>query len=46
MYKKVIESRDVWLAERFNGIGGSEAGAVLGLNKYKTNVQLWEKKTG
>ena len=46
MYRKVIESRDVWLAERFNGIGGSEAGAVLGLNKYKTNVQLWEEKTG
>ncbi len=46
MYRKAIESCEVWLAERFSGIGGSDAGAVLGLNRYKTNVQLWEEKTG
>lgn len=40
------EKRQAWLRARMNGIGGSEASAVLGLNPYKTNVQLWEEKTG
>jgi putative phage-type endonuclease len=35
-----------WLKERQNGIGGSEASAVLGMNPYMTNVELWEYKTG
>lgn len=35
-----------WLIERRKGIGGSDASAILGLNPYKTNVQLWEEKTG
>lgn len=42
-----IESRDEWLkARQKQGIGGSEAGAVIGMNKYQTNVELWELKTG
>jgi putative phage-type endonuclease len=42
-----IESRDEWLkARQAQGIGGSEAGAVLGVNKYQSNVDLWELKTG
>lgn len=41
-----ITNRPDWLAARCSGIGGSDAGAVLGVNKYKTNVQLWEEKTG
>ena len=40
------ESRDEWLKQRHIGIGGSDAGTVLGVNKYKNNVQLWEEKTG
>lgn len=40
------ENRTEWLKLRQNGIGGSDAGTVLGVNKYKTNVQLWEEKTG
>lgn len=40
------QTRPEWLTLRKKGIGGSDAGAVLGLNKYKTNVQLWEEKTG
>ena len=40
------ESREEWLELRRQGIGGSDAGTVLGLNRYKTNVQLWEEKTG
>lgn len=35
-----------WLQLRHKGIGGSDAGTVLGANKYKNNVQLWEEKTG
>lgn len=38
--------RDKWLAERRKGIGGSDAAAILGASPYKTNVQLWEEKTG
>lgn len=36
-----------WLATRQNvGIGGSDAGTVLGLNPWCSNVQLWRYKTG
>lgn len=39
-------NRKEWLKERQNGIGASDAAAILGLSPYKTNVQLWEEKTG
>jgi putative phage-type endonuclease len=35
-----------WLEERQKGIGGSEAAAILGMNPYMSNVELWEYKTG
>lgn len=35
-----------WLKERKKGIGGSECSAIIGQNPYKTNVELWEEKTG
>lgn len=41
-----LNSRDEWLAMRQNYIGGSDASCVVGLNPYKTNVELWELKTG
>ena len=41
-----LTTRPDWLKARQRGIGGSDAGAVLGVNKYKTNVELWEEKTG
>lgn len=41
-----IENREKWLEMRKNGIGGSEAGAAVGMNKYKSNVALWHEKTG
>lgn len=41
-----MTDHEKWLQERKKGIGGSDASAVLGLNPYKTNVQLWEEKTG
>lgn len=39
-------SRFEWLQERTKGIGGSDAGVILGLNKYKTAFELWLEKTG
>ena len=44
--QKVLPNRQTWLAERRKTIGGSEAAAVVGLNPYQTNVDLWKIKTG
>ena len=42
-----LNNREEWLKVRQSqGIGGSEAGCVLGVNKYQSNVELWEIKTG
>lgn len=35
-----------WLNGRMNGIGGSDASAIVGMNPYKTNIELFEEKTG
>jgi len=43
---KILSGREEWLAFRRNYIGGSDASAVLGMNPYKTNIELWEEKTG
>lgn len=43
---KILNSHEEWLQARRNFIGGSDASAVLGMNPYKTNVELWEEKTG
>ena len=40
------ENREEWLRCRLKGLGGSDAGSVLGVSKYKTNVELWREKTG
>lgn len=40
------KNREDWLSMRHKGIGGSDAGAVLGVNKYHSNVDLWNEKTG
>ena len=39
-------NRSEWLEERQKGIGGSEAAAIMGMNPYMSNVELWEYKTG
>lgn len=44
--KKVFGSREEWLQARKNRIGGSDAAAIIGLNPYMSNVDLWEIKTG
>ena len=39
-------SYEDWLALRKQGIGGSDASVVCGINKYKSPVELWMNKTG
>ena len=33
-------------AERLTGLGGSDLGAILGLNPYRTPYQIWLEKSG
>lgn len=40
-----FESTDEWMKAR-KAIGGSDASALVGLNPYKTNIDLWKEKTG
>lgn len=42
---KVLKNRDEWLKNRTR-IGGSDASAIVGMNPYMSNVELWEIKTG
>lgn len=35
-----------WLAARLDGIGASEAAAVLGLSEYESPIGLWARKLG
>lgn len=44
--RQTFNSRGTWLVGRQKGIGGSDAAAVLGLNPYMSNVDLWRLKTG
>jgi putative phage-type endonuclease len=39
-------SRDEWLEVRKKGIGSSDAAAAVGLNPYKSPLELWLQKTG
>lgn len=39
-------SREDWLTEREKSIGGSDAGAILGLNPYRSPYTVWAEKTG
>lgn len=40
-----VEER-AWLEARKNGIGGSDAACILGMNPWKSNVDLWKEKVG
>nr|DAF27426.1 MAG TPA: Exonuclease [Caudoviricetes sp.] len=47
MVKRIIlSSHREWLDSRKNRIGGSDASAILGMNPYKSNVDLWLEKRG
>lgn len=41
-----LNDRAEWLEARKNRIGGSEAACIVGMNPYRSNVELWEIKTG
>lgn len=43
---KVYPSSKEWLAARTSCIGGSDAACIVGLNPWKSNVELWLEKTG
>lgn len=45
---QIIDNKDhaAWLKARTYGIGGSDASAIIGMNPYKTNIDLFEEKTG
>ena len=38
--------RDEWLKLRRQGIGGSDVSAILGINPWKTAMDVWLEKTG
>lgn len=40
------QDKEEWLSIRRGFIGGSDAGAVVGLNPYKSAYTLWAEKTG
>lgn len=44
----VVISKDhaEWLQERRKGLGASDSGVILGVNPWKTNIDLWAEKTG
>ncbi len=35
-----------WFALRRQGIGGSDAAAILGISQWKSNMALWQEKVG
>lgn len=39
-------TREEFLAQRLKGIGGSDIGAILGVNKWKSPADVWLEKTG
>jgi len=42
----VFKNREEWLQARGNYIGGSDAASILGMNPYRSNIELWKIKTG
>lgn len=40
------ETRSEFHTRRAKGIGGSDVGAILGLDRYRTPMQVWEEKCG
>lgn len=41
-----MKDRDAWIQLRTTGIGGSDAGVIMGDNPWKSPYQLWLEKTG
>lgn len=46
-YREISYSNEKeWHNLRGEGIGGSDAGTIMGVNKYKDVIELWQEKTG
>jgi len=47
---RLVDTRDLdrsaWLAVRRGGLGSSDAAAAVGLNPYRSALELWLEKTG
>ena len=44
---EIYKDRESWIKARKSiGIGASDAGTIIGVNHWKTNVELWEEKVG
>jgi putative phage-type endonuclease len=41
-----MSERKEWLEQRMEGIGGSDISAVLGVNPWRTPLDVWLEKTG
>ena len=41
---RIFKNEEEWKKNRFRGVGGSDASALIGQNKYKSNKQLWIDK--
>lgn len=41
-----MNARQEWLAARRQGIGGSDAAAILGASRWRTRADVWLDKTG
>lgn len=45
--KRIIPlTHEEWIIKRKNGLGGSDASVIMGVNPWKTEMQLWKEKTG
>lgn len=42
----IPRTHEEWLQERKKGLGASDAGTIIGVNKWKSNVELWQEKVG
>lgn len=43
---ETINNEMDWHKGRAKGIGGSDVASLLGVNPYKSNLELWQEKTG
>ena len=46
MTVKQMQDHSAWLDMRKQGIGGSDAGAIMGYNPWTSPFALWMEKTG
>lgn len=41
-----VEGESEWLAFRNEGVGGSDVSSIMGINKYRTPIEVWMEKRG